>query len=361
MKHLKFLLNVTLLLGCMAMQAQPISTSMLQSKKMPEGTVYYLPKTVIHFHLLIEKKTYTPGIFCKYAEKYLLRQDAGQEKDINHRLVHFQMSLTGVRDTSKCFIVNLKGKSATAEIHLSEDGVLQSVNDTPISTQPLQPFQPVPQQRQVDPMQYLSGEARMAGSMARKAEITALQMAELQEHRQLLITGEAEEMPSDRAQLQLMLDEIDLQYERLLSLFIGTTTCDTTEHHIAICPDKEMQREVIFRISKQQGLVDKDDLSGIPFYLTLEDLHQHTQKKFDFPENKKNEGFYTNVPGIAHLTLYREDQLLATYNYPLAQFGFIELQGGFLFKHYPTQLVLNPITGAIEKLHAEIPEKKKQK
>lgn len=359
MKHLRLLLNTALLLCCITMRAQPISNSLLQLEKMPEGTVYYLPKTAIHFHLLIEKKTYTPGIFSKYAEKYLLRQNVGQEKDVNHRLIHFQMSQTGVRDTSKCFIVNLKGKSATSKIYLSEDGVLQAVNDAPISVQQRESFRPAPRKPQIDPMKYLSGEARMAGSMARKAEITALQMAELQEHRQLLITGDAEEMPADHAQLQLMLNEIDLQYERLQSLFVGTTTCDTTEHHVVLCPDKEMQREVIFRLSKQQGLVDKDDLSGIPFYLTLEDLHQHTQQEFDFPENKKNEGFYINVPGIARLTLYREDQQLATYNYPLAQFGFTALQGGFLFKHYPTQLVLNPITGAIEKLHAEIPEKKK--
>lgn len=359
MRYSKFLLNIAVLLCCLTTQAQPISIDLLQSEKMPEGTVYYLPKTAVHFHLLIEKKVYTPGIFSMYAEKYLLRKDVGQEKDVNHRLVNFQMSQTGIRDTSKCFIVNLKGKSATSEIHLSEDGVLLAVNDTPIPTKQLQPFRPAPKKSQTDPMKYLSGEARMAGSMARKAEITAIQMAELQEHRQLLITGEAEEMPTDRSQLQLMLNEIDQQYESLQSLFIGTITCDTTEHHITLCPDKEMQREVIFRISKLQGLVDKDDLSGIPFYLTIEDLHQHTQQEFDFPENKKDEGFYTNVPGIAKLTLYREDHQLATYNYPLAQFGFTELQGGPLFKRYLTQLVLNPITGALEKLHAEIPEKQK--
>lgn len=360
MKHLKLLLNAALLLCCTTTLAQPISSSLLQSGKVPEGTVYYLPKTAIHFHLLIEKTTYTPGIFSKYAEKYLLRQDVGQEKNITHRLINFQMSQAGVRDTSKCFIVNLKGKSATAEIHRSDDSVLLAVNDTPLSTKQPQPFQPAPKKRQrIDAMKYLSGEARIASSMAKKAEITALQMAELQEHRQLLITGEADEMPEDRAQLQLMIDEIDLQYESLQSLFVGTTTCDTTECFFTLCPDKEMEREIIFRISKQRGLVDKDDLSGVPFYLTVEDLHQHSQQEFDFPENKKNEGFYANIPGTARLTLYREEQQLATYTYPFAQFGFTELQGGFLFKHYPaTQLVLNPITGAIEKLHAEIPEKK---
>lgn len=358
MRHWKALTTFALLLWSVTIWSQPVSSSALQEGKVPEGTVYYLPKTAFHFHLLIEKTDYTPGLFAKYAEKYLHLQHISQERQVNHRLIDFQLSQTGVRDTSKCFIVNLKGKSATSEIKLSDDGVLLAVNDTPMTVKSHKPFVAAAKKRPVDPMRYLSEEALAAGSMAKKAELTALQMAELKEHRQLLITGEAEEMPSDRAQLQLMLDEIDKTYDALLSLFIGVTECDTTEQAFTLCPDKEMKREVIFRISRQQGLVDKDDLSGIPFYLTLEDLHQQSQQQYDFPENKKDGGFYTNIPGFARLTLYREDQQLATYDYPLAQFGFTELRGGFLFKKYPTHLRLNPITGAVEKLQAEMPKKK---
>lgn len=357
MRILRTLLTIFLLLACYVLKAQPVSSALLKSEKMPEGTVYYLPKTTVNMHLLIEKKSYTPGVFCKYAERYLLRKDIPQEKEVGHRLVNFQLTLNGVRDTSKCFIVHLKGKSATSEIKLSEDGVLLAVNDTPRQVQQPLPFRPARKRQAPDPQKFLSAEAMAAGSVARKAELTALQMAELQEHRQLLITGEAEEMPADKAQLQLMLDEIDRTHEALLSLFTGTTVCDTTEQHISLCPEKEMDREVIFRISKSLGLVDKDDLAGVPFYMSLEDLHQQTQQQYDYPENKKDGGFYTSVPGIVCLTLYREDQQLATYNYPFAQFGFTELRGGSLFKKYPTQMILNPITGAIEKLHAEMPEK----
>ena len=338
--------------------AQPVSSAFLESGKVPEGTVYYLPKTVVQFHLLLEKTTYTPGIFCQYAERYLQRTDIPQEKVTDHRLVNFQLSLTGIRDTSKCFIAHLKGKSATAEILRSEDGVLLAVNDSPMLVKQPQPFRAAPKKRVSDPMRYLSADVMAATSLAKKAELTALRIAELQEHRQLLITGEAEEMPTDRAQLQLMLDEIDRTSEALSSLFLGTTVCDTTEQVFTLCPDKEMKREVVFRISRQLGLVDKDDLSGIPFCLTLEDLHQQTQQEYDFPENKKDGGFYANVPGIVRLTLYQEDRQLATYNYPFAQFGFTELRGGSLFKKYPTHLVLNPITGAVEKLQAEMPKKK---
>ena len=354
----RFLSILALVLWNVISWAQPVSSTKLLEGKVPEGTVYYLPKTVFHFHLLIEKTSYTPGVFAKYAERYLHLKGIQQESQINHRLIDFQLSQTGVRDTSKCFIVNLKGKSATSEIKLSDDGVLLAVNDTPVVVKSHTPFVAAPKKRRVDPMRFLSEEVQMAGSMAKKAELTALQIAELKEHRQLLITGEAEEMPSDKAQLQLMLDEIDKTYNALMSLFTGVTECDTTEQTFTLSPDKEMKREVVFRISKLQGLVDKDDLSGIPFYLTLEDLHQQSQQQYDFPENKKDGGFYTNIPGFVRLTLYREDQQLATFDYPLAQFGFTELRGGSLFRKYPTHLRLDPITGAIEKLQAEMPKKK---
>lgn len=356
MRDLRTLLFAGLSLCCLTTWGQPVSTQ-LKPGKVPEGTVYYLPKTAIHFHLLIEKSTYTPGTFRDYAERYLRLHPVGKEKKTDHRLLNLQMSQTGVRDTSKCFVANLKGKSATAEIHLSDDAVLLAVNDTPIPSQQPRPFVAAPKKTPSDPLLLLNGEARKAGSTARMAELTALQIAELQEHRQQLITGEAEEMPEDKAQLQLMLDEIDRTHEGLLSLFIGTTVCDTTEQVITLCPDKEMNREVIFRISKQLGLVDKDDLSGIPFYVTLEDLHQQRQQDYEYPENKKDGGFYTNVPGFVRLTLYREDRQLASYTYPFAQFGFTELRSGSLFKKYSaTQLVLNPITGAVERLYADIPE-----
>ena len=356
MRHLKLLFTTILLFFGTIGIAQPISTQLISEKQL-KGIVYFLPKTAIRFLILVEKKDYKPGVFCQYAEKYLQLKGVGQNQETVHRVVDYRMNLIGVRDTSKCYLVNIKGKNTMVDIRLSEDGILLAVNDTPKILKEPASFIPSVKPTPKNPQLLMSAEIQQAGSNAKKAELVAQQISELQEHRQQLITGEAEEMPTDKAQLQLMLDEIEHEKNALLSLFTGTTTCDTTEQVVMVCPDKEMKREVIFRISRQRGLVDKDDLSGIPFYLTIEDLHQTTQQPTDAPENKKEEGFYTNVPGIIRLTLYREDRQLATYNYPFAQFGFTELRGINLFKQYLTHLRLNPITGAVEKLHTELPEK----
>ena len=37
----------------------------------PEGVVYYLPKTTVKVAVKVEKTSFTPGEYCKYANKYL--------------------------------------------------------------------------------------------------------------------------------------------------------------------------------------------------------------------------------------------------------------------------------------------------
>jgi hypothetical protein len=261
----------------------------------------------------------------------------------------------GVIDTTKCFYVKTKGgKCENAEIHLTPEGVLQSINAEPAKLKPRTPFKTGPQPRQPDPKQYLNAEVLSAGSTAKMAELTVEQIIELQERRQALITGDADDIPQDEQQLQLMIDEIDKQREILLTLFTGTTRRDTVEQVLVVCPEKEVERDVVFRISKKMGLVDKDDLSGIPYYMTIEDMHHTTFQKYDVDEKKKEGGFYVNVPGRIKLTLHRDNHFLGSFDLYAAQFGFVELRSGSLFKRYVTHMTLNPTTGSVDKIHADM-------
>ena len=346
-------MTTTLLLCCTMLMAQPVTTQM-QAGRTANGIVYFLPKTAIRISLLIEKKTYKPGEYAKYADKYLHLTGIEQEEQVTYSVANFGITTLGVRDTSKCYSVELKGKSETAEVKLSDDGVLLAVNDEPVKQKEFVPFQPAPAAPAVNPRQFLSADVLAAGSMAKQAELTVNQIMELQVQRQQLITGEAEDMPQDEQQLRLMIAQIDKEREALMSMFTGVTTRDTVEQVITVCPDKEVNREVIFRLSKKLGLVDKDDLSGIPYYMTIEDLHRTNGQKYGLAENKKSEGFYVNVPGRIRLTLHRENQQLGTFDLFAGQFGFVELRSGALFKRYVTHMTLNPATGSVDKIHADM-------
>ena len=320
----------------------------MQPGQVVDGTVYFLPKTTVQLHLLIEKQTYTPGEFARYAERYLRLSGIAQQTQVNHSIVRFDVSTVGVRDTSKCYMVRLKGKSKATEINLSDDGILLAVNEKPMKLVPHTDFHPSYKQRPINPMQLLSREALQAGSTAKMAELTAQQIQEFKEQRQLLVTGEADEMPQDEQQLRLMISEIDANCNALTSLFTGSISRDTTEHILTLCPDQEIDRDVVFRLSRRLGLVDVDDLSGVPFYLTLKKLNDAGD--ILSLDNKKHEGFYVNVPTIARMTIEQDDQQLAAFDIPVAQFGFVELRDGGLFKENNTHLQLHPATGAVVKM-----------
>ena len=341
-----------LLLFCLSLSAQPEMTQ-LQPGQTPEGVVYYLPKTSLRVHLLVEKQTYTPGQFARYAERYLHLKGVVQEEQISQRIVSCEVSSFGVRDTSKCYSVRLKGKAETAEIRLSEQGTLLAVNDEPLAYSV--PALSAPLTSHLSPLtshqSLLSSEALAAGSTAKMAEITAQQIQELQERRQQLATGEADEMPQDEQQLRLMLQEIDQKCSQLMAHFTGTVRRDSSEHVLTLCPEKEMSHQVLFRISRRLGLVDKDDLSGIPYYIDLKNL---SPAEHPTPENKKLLGFYVNVPGMAQLTISQDDQTLAQFQVPLAQFGFTELRDGDLFRRFVTHLQLHPATGAVVRQQVEL-------
>ena len=72
-----------------------------------EGQTYYLPKTAVRFHLLIEKQTYTPGDFAAYAERYLHMSNIEQQEQVSHRVVTCLLTTAGVRDTTKCYTLRL--------------------------------------------------------------------------------------------------------------------------------------------------------------------------------------------------------------------------------------------------------------
>ena len=346
MKYFRLLFSLFFFLP-LSLAAQPEITVM-QPGQVVDGTVYFLPKTTVQLHLLIEKQTYTPGEFARYAERYLRLSGIAQQTQVNHSIVRFDVSTVGVRDTSKCYMVRLKGKSKATEINLSDDGILLAVNEKPMKLVPHTDFHPSYKQRPINPMQLLSREALQAGSTAKMAELTAQQIQEFKEQRQLLVTGEADEMPQDEQQLRLMISEIDANCNALTSLFTGSISRDTTEHILTLCPDQEIDRDVVFRLSRRLGLVDVDDLSGVPFYLTLKKLNDAGD--ILSLDNKKHEGFYVNVPTIARMTIEQDDQQLAAFDIPVAQFGFVELRDGGLFKENNTHLQLHPATGAVVKM-----------
>lgn len=330
-----------------------------------EGAVYFLPKTAVRISVLTEKTTYTPGDFARYAQKYLRLSDVQQEPSVSHRVLSITQQAIAVADTTKGYALKFNPKTAAVNVRLADDGRLLGINtpaeDLTTADAPVR-FAAAPPQSLPDPRRYLTEEILAAGSTAKMAELTAREIYDLRENRSLLIKGQADFMPKDGQQLRLMLQQLDEQDHALTSLFAGTTLRDTTEQVIIVTPDTPCQRQLLFRLSQIYGLVDADDLSGTPYYITVEDLKTvpPTDEEAARQQKKKTyeAGVYVNIPGRMRVTIFQGIDQLQQAEHPAPQFGNVELLSGALFNnHFTTRLRLNALTGAVETLDAEQPKK----
>lgn len=354
----QFLLSILAALLSLNMAQAQTATTHYQPGVTAEGAVYSLPKTAISVSVLIEKATYQPGQFSKYAERYLRLTDVAQQPQVSYRVLKVSQSPIAVPDTSKMYAVKFDARTSAARVNLSDDGRLLSINCEPEVEYLMAPFVPAERLAPVDGRQFLNQEILAAGSMAKMAELTANEIYDLRENRNLLIKGQADFMPKDGTQLQLMLDQLDLQDRALTAMFKGTLECDTTEEVLIVVPDTETKRQVLFRMSQKLGMLDADDLGGVPYYLDIEVLKQLPKTDITAQQKRKPvNGIYVNVPGRLRSTIYQGDQKLSSVNYVAPQFGNVELLSGDLFnKRYTTRLWLNPLSGAVEKIEAEQPK-----
>ena len=347
----KLALFIALTLGATGSLAQTVISN-YKPGVTSEGAVYYLPKTAIRITLQIEKTIYTPGEFCKYSEKYLRIKDVASTPSTKYRLISVQQEPFAVADTSKCYAVKYDAKTSACNVRLSDKGILLAINQD-IKQQAQQKITNAPK---VKPA---SEEILSAGSTSKMAELTAQEIYEIRESRSMLAKGQADFMPKDGEQLRLMLQELGTQDEALTSLFTGVTTSDTTTHTITYLVNKPVKRDVLFRFSSDFGLVDSDDLSGTPYYIYIEDLKTVAEPAPVDPKKAvkpQQSGVYVNIPGKMRSTIFDAKAQIVANEFPAPQFGNVELLSGALFnKRYTSKLLLNPLTGAVEKLEAEQP------
>lgn len=321
-----------------------------------EGVTYFLPKTALRFSFLIEKTTFTPGEYAKYAERYT-KTPVKSSPTTTYRIVGTQMDSYALPDSAKTYTATIDKKHSIVSVNLDHNGVLMAVNAKPKSIDKVVPFRSTPKPAPIDPHKYMTAEILAAGSSAKTAELIAQEIYDIRDSKNQLSRGEAEFMPKDGEQLRIMLNNLDTQEKAMLRFFQGTTTVDTIQTFADYIPTEEVRQELFFRFSEHLGMVDKDDLGGEPFYLTIEDLKIIPTPEMPNANRKKDKndvGINVNLPGKIRVILSKNTQPVKTFETYAAQFGRIENLSGELWgKKFTTHIVLNPVTGNVEHLETE--------
>lgn len=316
------------------------------------GVTYMLPKTEIEIVLQTTKHTYTPGEFCRYADRYLRLNNISAEPEEYWTLDGIETRIVGVPDKENVYFVKLKDKTVAPLMVLTEDGIVRSINMPYSGKQTVKPSQPQAPAKSIDPRSFLTEEILMSNSSAKMAELIAKEIYSIRESKNALLRGEADNMPQDGAQLKIMLDNLNLQESAMTEMFSGKVKDEPKSFTIRLTP-KEMKNEVAFRFSKKLGVVANNDLAGEPYYISITDLKTPDSSTAE-ESKKKLEGVAYNVPGRAQVTLTHNNKKLFDDQLPITQFGTIEYLAPVLFnKNSTVKVQFDTATGGLIKVDRE--------
>ena len=326
-----------------------------------DGVTYYLPQTAIRIVVTAEKQTFTPGELNKYAYKYMRMSDVGNEPSIRWSIKDISMNTYGVRDPKKAYNIRLEKRTVAPLVSLTKDGIILAINsEAEETTLPSLPI-PTASQPHPNPQDFMNQDILVAGSKAKVAELIAEEIYDLRESRSALIKGEADNTPKDGTQLQIMLNQLNLQEKVLTQMFAGKTDTCTEVFTIELTPTACCEKTILFRFSEKLGRVDKDDLAGEPVYLTLKDLNTLPEPVIDEKADKKKakmeQGVYYNVPERIGITIFSPQTIYCKGEYPMGQFGNVEILSNILFdKKTTTKVTFHQDNGGIKQLTDEFTE-----
>lgn len=329
-----------------------------------EGLPYFLPKTQLHFRVLVERTVFTPGEFAVYGER-LLRKQCRETPDTNYRIIGISMYTTAVPDSTKEFVIYADKKRTIFNADLSREGILMAINAQGQAA-PAVPADYEPSGWKAvhpNPRDYMKEEILSASSTVKMVELTARDIYDIRTSRNELTRGQAEYNPTDNNQMQAMMAYLDKQENILLQAFEGYNDCDTCEYKFEYTPEPGNNQSLLFRFSKKLGMCDADDLTGAPYYINIEDLGIIPEVQTDMTGMKPikdDPGIVINTPGKIKVRLTEggagvgAGKDLKAWELYAGQYGRLDMLSSNLFStKLTTHLVLDPLTGNVIKMELE--------
>ena len=334
-------------LGVQAQEVTPYTPGM-----MPEGVVYYLPKTLLQIKITVSQTKYTPGEFCQYADRYLRLKDVSAHPQEHWAIKSLEVIPFGVPNPELAYSIKLKDKSVSSQVELTEDGIIKAINTTaPVKESITKPI--IQKDERLDPRKFMTEEILMAGSSIKMAELIAKEIYTIRESKNSLTRGQADYMPKDGDALQIMLDNLNKQEKALTEMFSGFTETTDKEYTFTINPESDMVDNVICRISNKLGILKNNDLAGEPIYISITKKNEQPSVTATNVEKKEKQpnGVIYNIPGEATVTIQSPTKQYYKEDIMFGQFGETEVLVNSLFnKKVNTRVIFNPITGAIIKI-----------
>lgn len=216
-----------------------------------EGIVYFLPKTALEVNIIATRISYQPGELCQYANRYLRMNNVNPQPETYWEIKQIDVRSIGVPDSTKAYIIKLKDKSTLSNIELTENGIAKAINTTfPKEYEQQQGYELEKSLPHESTRKYMTEEILMAGSTAKMAELTAKEIYNIRESKNLILRGQADTMPKDGASLKLIMNNLDKQEKALTQMFAGTTDREDKVFTLLVTPEDNTKDKIVLRFSR---------------------------------------------------------------------------------------------------------------
>lgn len=351
MRNLITILAILLGLGASAQQTRLLTPD----KYSDYGLVYALPNTAFEVEVTARHTVRQAGPFRQFAPKYVGTDNVITADAETWEITGVRLRTYGVANDSAIYRMQLKaGQPLT--LCVADDGMLLGVNaevEPDAGWEPLDNPEPLLMPSATEYLQYVGEEFSSAQSDARRAALLAAGLNEVRQARLDLTRGTADNMPTDGAQLDLMLKSLTHQEELLLNAFRGREMTETRSARFTLVPAEE-GRYVLARLNPYTGFVNRDDLSGTPIYLDIKQLEAPEIPKDEKGQEARlpRDGVMYMLPGTAQVSLQWQGRELFSSTTEMAQYGIPFALDPALFtnKKAPAAAIFNPATGALRSL-----------
>lgn len=335
------------MLACMNASAQDFSP---YTPGEGEGIIYFLPKTALEVNVIATKVTYTPGEFCRYANRYMRMDGIPTQPETHWEIKQIDVRSVGVPDSTKVYIMKLKDKNVASNVELTNEGIVKAINTTSPAENQTDMYQLDKTEPHENARKYMTEDMLMAGSTAKMAELAAKEIYNIRDSKNQILRGQADAMPKDGASMKLVITNLDKQEKAMMEMFTGTTDREDKLFTFRITPEDDMNNKVAARFSRLLGVLGENNLSGDPIYLNVSAASSLPAAPTD-DKKKKLKGVIYNIPGKGSVTVSYQGKTLFSGELPVTQFGYTEvLTDGLFDKKINTRVIFNPETGGIVKI-----------
>jgi len=292
---------ILMVVSCSTIKEVPITvkTTILplgDTVKLYEGSLLYsLPQTGFEFTVVAQRTIQTAGPYHNFAEQFLGLNDIIKNNQTIWSLKDVNIRSFSELDPENYYIIESDGLIESNALALKEAGLILDINsslyknrnfysknleNTDISGIAIRDmgsneYYDIEQDTSYKIVELDTAfvripyvlERRRQLSLEEQAENTARILLELREGRHLILTGEANVFPQDKAAI----DEINRLENEYISLFSGKSRSEIITFKFFLVPDREMEEKpvILFRFSPEDGVLEANDLSGRPVVVEL--------------------------------------------------------------------------------------------